>query len=1112
MVDAFEKTGPSEEDLSKRTAEVARRLWKLGQPQLAWRFLSPDGTPLEIEASGLTVEEEFELALLNGAYLPLLQLDDDAERRNAAGSVLGQYGRIEDREQVLSWLFGKIFPTARADDAFLNRWWRFVENARLEAALRFRIAQRFASQVGGPWSQDTPADFLDGAAESVVMSVPTGKEGQSEFKVRTPDLDALWAAHLVRFDRAEELATFLTPRLTALIETVRGNSVITSESRREPWTLWLDSAPAIQTFARGLRMKPDLVASLSSVFENRRLWDRLWAIGARGWETSYLLSELRPASRVTWLSFWERPVVNSANLEDPVLVFRRNVINETSLSLGDLLGSGDAELTTQQAAFAQRLLGPAPLGEILGADPKYTWAMFKPRMNITGEIIEQGDDRVAGRGVDALRFPGALWGERPGLAWFALQAYARYRAKDASALDVAAEWPESGGETERALLTARLALALKGPAEALARVERMGLRTNDAELFRFRLRLLVEAGRKAEAITALKQKLVAEQKKLTEDGLRAYAAMAEDLDLGAPLTLLDPAIPIPPALLASVYDTQGSQTGQRFKTDDTIGFRAALSMRWSEKAATLEATELRVWLSELWATESTGLPLQGLSKLGEFWPVAASWAASVPANDRQKAIAAIDALPATTLIDALPETVGDAWARRFLMIRVRLARGEDDLAVSLFRSALASLQTPESLVFHPISVSAPEAAESEAEGEVAAARTGYGEDETTEAREPNPRVKTLKALRAPFVAARKGSLVQADVVDWLDQQIEDQPGSLDYWGPRLEVTTPAERPAIVERLSRAYRRGDIATQRHGEIVALLVRDARELAAPWIQKTASTWDSFSAVEKHASWLADVGQKREAALYLAEARGKALFERAEEIRAFDRWRSWIDAGGSGPETWKQALRFWRENPEAIGAPLQAHLMDHTVDVLSARAALRRPTAASPQLVFLATRALNDASDLGFIDVSSDQTFLRLRAARSLLAQPRAARTMAGTLSAEPVASDLVRRRFKATDIDAVLADLARIAAALGDRRELGRALDLLADREWTGARALRTELGSALVEPPVVSHRVVSGRSLLYRPRDLTFGLVSQIVQSDLSRRAQPAAPSTTPGAR
>jgi hypothetical protein len=116
----------------------------------------------------------------------------------------------------------------------------------------------------------------------------------------------------------------------------------------------------------------------------------------------------------------------------------------------------------------------------------------------------------------------------------------------------------------------------------------------------------------------------------------------------------------------------------------------------------------------------------------------------------------------------------------------------------------------------------------------------------------------------------------------------------------------------------------------------------------------------------------------------------------------------------------------------------------------------------------------------------------------------------LSAEWVANELTRRRFKTADVDDALADLARIASRTGDRVSLRGALDLLADRNWPGVKSLRAEFAAQLVEPPVVTHRVAAGRPLLYRPRDLTFALVSQIVAADLSKReqtpsAQPQAP-------
>lgn len=1096
-LEAFEKTEPTEEDLANRTADAARRLWRQGQPRLAWRFLSPQGSPEEVEASSLSFEEAFQLALLNDAFMPLLNVDlDNADRLASAGDVLGQYGRIENREQALTWLLQNIFPSARADETFLNKWWNFIERARLEAPLRYRIAQRFARQVSGPWAQETPADLLSDAADLVLFRVEKADASGSEYKVRGPDFDALWAAHLVRFDRADELAKFLAPRVTALIATARGSSPITGESPREGWTTWLDSRVAMETFARGLKAEPELVAGLSAIFEDRRLWERFRAIGARGWEISYLLSELEPESRIAWLSFWERPVTNAANLEDPVLIGRRNTVNETSLALGAFLGAPVAPAAGPND-FAARLLGPDVLKDILGADPKFTWPMFKPRTDLAGNIIETGDDRVAGRGIDALRFPGALWGERPGLAWFALQAYTRYRAGDPSAIEVAAEWPESGGETERALLTARLALALKGPAEALARIERLGLRTTDPELLRFRLRLLVDGGRKTEAGDALKRRLVTDQKRLNEDTLRTYASMAEDLGLPAPLSLLDPAVPVLPALLASIYDASGAEVGRRFRTDDRVGFRAALASRWADKAAILGTDELRVWLAELWATESAPLPHAGLVRLGDFWPAAASWAETVPANDRARVIAAIAGLPDLAALEALPGEVGDPHARQALMIRVRLVRGEDGLAVALFKSALASMQTPPTLAFRPISATA--GAETPEEGDVESVRTDWGGEEQEDAAAPGPGTQWLRTLREPFVASGKSGLIEADVNTALDQTIEEQPHLLEFWGMRLEITEPAARAAIGERLSNAYRRGEVGAWQHRDVVSHLVRYAPELAGSWIAQARPFWSAFGEVEKHADWLNRVGRKREAAIFMAEARGKVLFSRAEEIRAFDFWRRSIDAGAVGPEAWKQALRFWRENPEAIAGSLQTRLKDHPFDILSARAALRRPTPMAPQLAFLAARALRDVEDLGFIDTGGDTAFLRLRAARSLVASPRAARTMAGFLSAESAAVDLTRRRFKAADIDAVLADVARIAAGNADRAEAGRALDLLADRRWSGARGLRAELASAAVEPPTVSHRVVGGRALLYRPRDLTFGLISQIVQADLSRQ-------------
>ena len=121
--------------------------------------------------------------------------------------------------------------------------------------------------------------------------------------------------------------------------------------------------------------------------------------------------------------------------------------------------------------------------------------------------------------------------------------------------------------------------------------------------------------------------------------------------------------------------------------------------------------------------------------------------------------------------------------------------------------------------------------------------------------------------------------MHADIVAALDQSIEDQPEVLEFWGLRLEITPTGERAAVGERLRRAWRRGDVAAYQQADVTAHLVHYAPELAGPWIAQARPNWSVFAEVEKRAEWLKAVGQNREAAFYMAEARGKVLFARAE-----------------------------------------------------------------------------------------------------------------------------------------------------------------------------------------------------------------------------------------
>ena len=1103
---AFEATSPTDEALGERKAEVARRLWRLGEPKLAWRFLSEDGTYAGVASSALSWDESFQLAILNDQFVRMLEDDlEDEERRNAAASVLGQYGRIETREQVLDWLIARLFAQTRADETFLTTWWPFIENAGLEAALRLRVATRLASRIAGPWSEETPADFLDDAADAVIE--PESVDSVTTYRVRTPDVDRAWAAHLVRFDRGADLVTFMASRVAPFLGRVRGEGAFDANQAGESWMEWLETPAAMNVFVRGLPSHSGLVNAFSSVFEDERAWARFVSVRT-GWDTSALASAIRPESRTAWLVRIERPALATRVAEDPVLARRRSIIGGTSDRLSDLLAAPAGAPEAARAEFASRLMGPRTVGEILSEDPQFKWTVFEPRVSPSGDLLETGEDRVVGTGVERLRFPGALWGERAGQAWFALQAYTRYRAGDASAIDVPLEWPESGGETERAILTARLALALRGPAEAIARMDRLGLRTSEPSLLRLRLQLLVQAGHKADAESLLRQRIVAGQARMSESAWQDFNTMAEDLELRAPLTLLDPALPVSTALRALIHDRYGVEEGARFKDDDPIGMRAALAARWVGREKDLTPAQLRFWIRELWTRDATGLPEpEGLLKLGEFWRIASTWAQSLPVTARAQAVDAIDALPDTTRLDALPPTNEQSGARTTLLIRSHLSRGDEEAAVSLFRDALRSIHSAEGLALRAIPIATEP--ESDGEPEVDLVEGGYGRAYEHDAE--SGVTMALRALREPFLVANKAALVQRDLDEWLDAAIDREPGTMDYWKLKLQIAPESTRATTVDRLRRSYRRGDIATYRHAEITAMLVETAPAQAAPWIDAAQSFWYDFDNVRRHAQWLASTGRSSDAAVYVAGAREKQLLDRGNEIRAFDLWRRWAEPDPSGPETWKQALRFWCLDATAILAPLDARLREHPFDILSARATLRRPTAAPAQLAFRAIRALKDAGGLDVISLHEDEHLLRLRAARSLKEQPKAASAIGGDLSPRVVAADLERRRFRALDIDAALVDLATIAFANADRAAVEQALDLLDERKSAEARVLRAAFAAAPREAPVVTHRVTDGVARLLRPRDVTFAVVSSLVESHLSKRTgSPSASTPSPG--
>src|SRR5262249_26993864 len=155
----------------------------------------------------------------------------------------------------------------------------------------------------------------------------------------------------------------------------------------------------------------DRLAELAGVFSERRLWDRLWVLGARNWDVTPLVAILPDASRTAWFSLWQAP---SPRDPDPGLKARGQTIEPRSVAVGRLVaGAPDAAADPLIA----KLRGPRTVGTLLGGDAGWVWPEFAPRHDAAGASIEVGEDRVLGQRADAGRLPGALWGERPGEAW-----------------------------------------------------------------------------------------------------------------------------------------------------------------------------------------------------------------------------------------------------------------------------------------------------------------------------------------------------------------------------------------------------------------------------------------------------------------------------------------------------------------------------------------------------------------------------------------------------------------------------------------------------------------------------------------------------------------------
>ncbi len=1090
---AYAKEAPNgadgQREQQERQARAAERLLDYGYPDLALGMYSAKGDVRQLAGSRLSALRQCEIALLNNQFLRLLNhRAGDSDFRAVAASFFERHARPENKEELQTFLLRQIFPAGASEPSpkGLDRWWPFLTRAGVERAIRVAMAERLLAVTPGPWFANPPFAFLDRVGGEMIQqqNSPFGAERVAFVQ---PDLDRLWTLELLRQDRADDVLTFLEPRWQDLLARVRGSARLSPASDRLPWASWLDDPQALATWARAAESRPEKLHEIAAIMTERRLWDRFWVLAARQWQVAPLVALLPAEPRTAWFRFWE-PTPE----RNPVLMARREAVEKASNAVGRLLQG-----LPQAAAdpLMTRLRGPDTVGEVLGRDSRWTWPEFTPRQNAQGESIETGDDRVIGQRTDQGRLPGALWGDRPGQAWYVLEALARYRQADKTSPLIPTEVPERGGETSRALLSIRLAQSLGDLPLAMELAAEFGGPAQDPGWLSGQLRLLVAAGRKDQATASFQKFLRGVQATLTEDGFRSLNALAEDLGLPSPLEGLDQGRPVGPVFLAYLHDRRGD-LAPRFHTGDPVGFRTALANRWAGRESELTTEQILFWLKELWAKDSAALPERALAKLGGLWPHAAAWFSQQPAQDR---LSALEAIERASGVGALhPRLLALAsWQAddvgRLLAIRIHLVRSEGDQALALADQMLKQARGGG----QALSLGGPETDSAET-------ASGEGEEEDMEpASPPAPRpassgdalVDRLRAWLRPFRDAGRAAVVEERFRALLQERREAGLLSAAGWRLAFELTPPSDRPGLAQALEEAWFRGQLAPEDLGVMSDTLARWLPAEAPRWLARWPQKLD-FGQVRQRAAVLMRLKDPAAAAQVIFEARRSTAWPSPLEEQAFDFWRqlgSPTAVEVTVPAGWAAALPFWRMKAEAVLPGLGDHLKVRRFDVLASRAAFRSPAPASEESLL---RVAMTRQGAGYDHRREpDLAFLRLRAARGLLPRSaKAARVALGALDGEAMTRDLVHRRLGSAVINAALADLARLTAKSGEEGQLKLLLARLDDRKADNAVALRAELLADRPAKPE-AYRMVNGQPAPIRPRDLTWSMLDQVLQAE-----------------
>lgn len=1053
----------------ERTARAARRFLALGRPEAAWNLALPDGKLSRASEIPLSHAERAEIALRSENLVKLLRaFEKNEDFRRETPATIARFAKPEQLDELQGELLARLFPPGGPrNESALDRWWDFASEAGLarfpEAVSRRLVSS--ADRANAPWGEDPPVAFL--SRLSPVTRAAAANSAPTRYAFAEMNFTAAWATYLAERDRLLLLEPILAPLVANLDGVV---SAGTSIEDPLPWTSWFP----VEAFAR-ITAQPDHAgwrASVSAWFQTSSAWARFRAATGDRWNVALLVPLLPDETRQAWLA---HTALRNGTPLDPVEAKRRAAVARVSSSLASLIENRSGAVAADDIV---RLRGPRNVGDLLGADPRFTWSDFAPRPAET----ETRDDTVFGSGADRGRTPGRLWGARPGEAWYVLEALARWREKSADAPYVPLESPSRGDETTKTLLAVRTAEGLSDLPLALELDQRYFADLAKKERLARRLRLLARNGKTAEANELFRKEIVSRQGTADTSTFLGWRAVATDFGFTAPVDVLDREKPVSAALLAFLTD-ESPELADRFHPRHVADFRAALASLWWSVKETLTPEKTNRYLDELWVNGAANYPDVAVRKLGPWWVASRDFLNGIDARLRAEALAAVRALPDPKPLATFAAGHRDRReATELLLARAELASGDEASALARLDAMLASTAgTVETLKWAPATpppTAEPGTTEEGEGGEIGPADVSrltqwlrvFRESKRAEAT-AKAEEKLSRRLKSDLDAGRVGP---------------------STWALAIDLATSKELlSGVVADLERSWVRGDFTSD--GDVLAitrLLVPRDDAAARTWYARLVES-GSFAAAGDRARVLSRLKDFDGAQGIFVDARRYLGLSQAEELQAFDEWRRIAIVSRAidrAPASWKSALEFWRKKGpdlETWGDGLVRHLTRHPYDRLAARVVFRSLTPAREAVVAPAAAASG-----------IDENVPSLRIARSELS--RSARSANFFLKRASLdAKDLARRKFPRAEIDGLLADAARIGARSGDEALLDRALTQLEERKSPHAKALRAELGrerrDAAPRPETV--RAVAGHFEAVRPRDLTWDLYARVLNAE-----------------